>query len=146
MTIKTIALAGALALGLALPVAAQMSHDGHGTPQAAPMMDQSGGHGGHGMMMGADAGPKGDQGPSSKAFAAANAKMHAAMDIEYSGDPDVDFVKGMIAHHEGAIDMAKILLEHGKDPELRKLSEEIIKAQEAEVAMMRGWLKEKGVE
>lgn len=140
MTIKTYALAGAIALGLLLPAAAQMSHDGHGTPamdHGAAGMD----HGAHGATA-----VRGDQGPSSKAFAEANAKMHAAMDITFSGDADVDFVKGMIAHHEGAIDMARILLEHGKDPELRALAEGIIAAQESEVATMRAWLAAKGVE
>jgi uncharacterized protein (DUF305 family) len=46
----------------------------------------------------------------------------------------------MIPHHQGAIDMAKVQLEHGKDPELHKLSGNIIKAQEGEIAFMKGWL------
>jgi uncharacterized protein (DUF305 family) len=84
--------------------------------------------------------PKGDQGPSSIAFAKANAAMHTGMDIEYSGKADIDFAKGMIPHHQGAVEMAKIELEFGKDPELRKLAEDIIKAQETEIAFMQGWL------
>jgi uncharacterized protein (DUF305 family) len=84
--------------------------------------------------------PKGDQGPSSMAFAKANAAMHTGMDIEYSGKADIDFAKGMIPHHQGAVEMAKIELEFGKDPELRKLAEDIIKAQETEIAFMQGWL------
>jgi uncharacterized protein (DUF305 family) len=88
--------------------------------------------------------PKGDQGPASQAFAKANADMHAAMAIEYSGDADVDFARGMIPHHQGAIDMAKVVLEHGKDPELRKLAEEIVAAQEKEIAFMKEWLAKKG--
>jgi uncharacterized protein (DUF305 family) len=78
--------------------------------------------------------------PSSKAFAAANAKMHKDMDIVYTGNADVDFVRGMIAHHQGAIDMAKVELEHGKDEAIRTLAEDIIKAQEAEIKMMKEWL------
>jgi uncharacterized protein (DUF305 family) len=66
------------------------------------------------------------------------------MMIEFTGDADMDFVKGMIPHHQGAIDMAKIVLEHGKDPQTRKLAEEIVKAQAAEIAMMTAWLKAKG--
>ena len=70
------------------------------------------------------------------------AKMHKSMaEVETTGDADIDFVKGMIPHHQGAIDMAQVLLEKGKDPELKKLAEGIIKAQEAEIKMMNEWLK-----
>jgi uncharacterized protein (DUF305 family) len=88
--------------------------------------------------------PMGNHSASSHAFTEANNKMHKDMMIEYSGDPDVDFVRGMIPHHQGAIDMAKIELEYGKDPEIRKLAEGVIKAQEAEIAEMQAWLKARG--
>jgi uncharacterized protein (DUF305 family) len=97
-------------------------------------------HSATGHDMNAMSAPKGDQGLSSMAFAKANAAMHTGMDIEYSGNADVDFARGMIPHHQGAVEMAKIELEFGKDPELRKLAEEIIKAQETEIAFMKGWL------
>jgi uncharacterized protein (DUF305 family) len=83
---------------------------------------------------------QGDAAPSSEAFRGAMQKMHEGMDIEYSGDADLDFVKGMIAHHEGAVDMARIELEYGHDPDMRRLAEAIIEAQEREIEFMKDWL------
>ena len=81
---------------------------------------------------------------STKAFKAAADKMHKDMAIDYSGDADVDFVRGMIPHHQAAIDMAKVQLAHGKDPAIRKLAEEVIRAQEAEIVPMKDWLQRRG--
>ena len=80
----------------------------------------------------------------SKALVAANAAMHKAMAVEMTGDVDVDFMRTMVPHHQGAVEMAKIVVENGKDPEVRKLAEEIIKAQEAEIAIMEAWLQKNG--
>ena len=97
-------------------------------------------HGGHGGHAPAPAAASGEA-PSTAAFRAASDKMHKAMEVPYSGNADVDFIRGMIPHHQGAIDMAKIVLQHGKDPAVKKLAREIIKAQESEIAMMQDWLK-----
>lgn len=63
--------------------------------------------------------------------------MHEGMMNE---DADVAFACGMIAHHQGAIDMAEVLLKHGDDPEMRTLAEEIIAAQVGEIERMTVWL------
>ncbi|MFD1801506.1 DUF305 domain-containing protein [Mixta tenebrionis] len=57
-------------------------------------------------------------------------------------DADVAFAQGMIAHHQGAIAMAKTELQYGKDPAMRKLAEQIIAAQQPEIDRMQAWLKQ----
>jgi YVTN family beta-propeller protein len=54
-----------------------------------------------------------------------------------NGDPDHDFTTMMIPHHQGAIDMAKAVLLHGKDPVIRRLAQEIIVTQQQEIEVMR---------
>ena len=58
-----------------------------------------------------------------------------------NGDADHDFVTMMIPHHQGAIDMAKGELSYGKDPEMRRLAQEIIADQKSEIDLMNLWLK-----
>ncbi len=79
--------------------------------------------------------------PSIQSFQQSAAKMHKDMNIPYTGDADVDFVRGMIPHHQGAVDMARIVLQYGKDPEIRKLAQDIIASQEKEIAFMQSWLR-----
>ena len=77
-------------------------------------------------------------------------RMDVAMgSVERSGDSDVDFVRLMLPHHQAAIDMAKTQLFmaktqllHGKDPQMRRLAQEIITDQQSEIVLMQLWLKQ----
>lgn len=88
----------------------------------------------------------GAMGGASQAYMDAMAKMDADMKaMDMTGKPGADFVLMMIPHHQAAIDMAKAYLASGdKDPELTKLSEDIVAAQEKEIGFMRDWLKRNG--
>lgn len=115
MTRLALALAAAL---IAAPAAAQQGHQGHGAPAARAAQDTD----------------------ATREFRAANDRMHRDMAIPYSGNADRDFAAGMIPHHQGAIDMANIVLRHGSDPEMRALAQGIIRAQDAEIAQLRAFL------
>ena len=70
-------------------------------------------------------------------------KMHMAMGaVKRSGVSDVNFVRLMLPHHQAAIDMAKAELLHGRDPQIRRLAQEIITDQQSEIELMRLWLKQ----
>ena|SRR5438105_3295431 len=71
-------------------------------------------------------------------------RMRMAMGaIKRSGNSDVDFVRLMLPHHQAAIDMAKTELLHGKDPQMRRLAQEIITDQQSEIELMQRWLKQR---
>ena len=59
-----------------------------------------------------------------------------------SEDADMAFAKGMLPHHEGAVAMAEVQLKYGKNEEMRKLAQEIIDAQNAEIDLMQNWINE----
>jgi uncharacterized protein (DUF305 family) len=83
--------------------------------------------------------------PAWSAMTATMKNMHAAMAaVEPSGNSDVNFVRLMLPHHEAAIEMAKTQLLCGKDPQMRRLAQEIITDQQSEIQLMQLWLKQHG--
>lgn len=120
------AVLGSLALLLALPAAAQTAMP------AMPGMD----HAAHGA-----------GGPAMAGYMASMDSMMDAMGgIAASGNADADFLLMMIPHHRSAIDMARVELEHGKDPKTREMASRIIAAQEGEIAEMKAMLRDLGVD
>lgn len=88
--------------------------------------------------------PPSSPGAANQGYADAMNRMMAAMNRPTTGDPDVDFIAGMIPHHQGAVDAAKVELQYGTDPDARAFAQKVIDAQEAEIAWMRDWLKQRG--
>jgi uncharacterized protein (DUF305 family) len=82
--------------------------------------------------------------PADQAFMESMQAMMKNMNVRPTGKPDQDFVLMMMPHHQGAIDMAKVELRYGKDPELLKLAGDIVTAQEKEIAEMKDWLARNG--
>jgi uncharacterized protein (DUF305 family) len=87
---------------------------------------------------GSAAGPAPASGPSGEMMAAMHRMHETANKTAMTGDIDRDFVALMVPHHQSAVEMARIYLEHGRDPELRRLSENVIASQEAEIRQMSG--------
>ena len=94
--------------------------------------------GGHDSMMSTSA--SAIEAPSTKAFETAMGAMMKGMMATPTTKPDLDFMQGMMPHHQGAVDMAKVVLQYGKDAEVKTLAEAVIKAQESEIALMKDWM------
>lgn len=159
MTIRlTLALGAGAFLALSAPAMAQQ--EPHFTlpercltpvQDTAPDTQGAAMHGDHGAMAPGDApmghgdSPAGDDAAAMPEHVQTNLeKMAVTMEAMHMGmvqeDADIAFACGMIAHHQVAIDMAEVLLEHGEDPEMRGLATEIIEAQTAEIDRMTRWL------
>ncbi len=78
--------------------------------------------------------------PAAAANRQAMQRMATDMDVPATGNEDHDFVTGMLPHHRGAIDMARVELQYGHDPALRKLAQDIIASQAKEEVFMKQWL------
>lgn len=117
----------------------------HAAP-AAPAVRDGGGHAGtHGGGHGAAPGIAADGASAQDAYLASMQRMHEDMDAGVRhADPDQAFVRGMLAHHRAAIEMAQIQLRHGRDPEQRRLAQEIIATQQREVGELERWLARSG--
>jgi len=83
-------------------------------------------------------------GLADKAFMTSMRTMMKNMSVKRTGKPDKDFVLMMMPHHQGAIDMAKVELQYGSDPQLRQLASDFVAAQEKEIAEMKDWLAKNG--
>lgn len=102
-------------------------------PVAADAQEHASGHAHHGA------------GPADAFTAEMHDRMRAMMaamdEAPMSGDPDRDFLAMMVPHHQGAVEMARLVLVHGRDPLTRQLAEEIIASQQAEISSMRARLR-----
>ncbi|BDT66717.1 hypothetical protein os1_08810 [Comamonadaceae bacterium OS-1] len=66
--------------------------------------------------------------------------MDKMQKMPMSGDSDKDFAMMMKMHHQQGVDMARMELQHGKSPEMKKMAKQIIAAQNKEIAQFERWL------
>ncbi len=89
--------------------------------------------------------PNPDDSASTRGYKSAMMKTMQGMPMmKFTGDADFDFMNHMRSHHQGAIDMAQVVLANGKDAKVRKLAHGIVKAQKKEIATIDAWLKANG--
>jgi uncharacterized protein (DUF305 family) len=126
---KTLFTTAALAAWLAAPGAGALAQDASGPSGMQGDMP----------MMHMEAGK--EPTASAQGYMDAMAKMNRDMSsMQMSGDPDVDFARMMIPHHQSAIDMARIELEHGKDETLKAMAQKVIEDQQREIDELQSWL------
>jgi hypothetical protein len=111
----------ALLLPVTVPAASQASADVIPKPDTAPICSIA----------------SDEAAPFHAEMSAVNMQMHAGMHVAPSGDVDRDFMRMMIPHHQGAIDMALVLLKYGRDEKLRRLAQSIVVEQGQEITYMR---------
>ncbi len=147
---KMLCLAAALA-ALAGPALGQTSHQNHAggsAPHPAPYGPAAPhGHGAPHASTAPHTAPHAAAPASEavKAYEGAMERMHGPMmEGVRDPDPDVAFVRGMIPHHQGAIEMARVVLQHGRDEQARKWATDVIREQAREIAEMQAWLKARG--
>jgi uncharacterized protein (DUF305 family) len=129
----------ALTLASAVLLLAACSPEADAPKETAAVDHSTMDHSGHNMD-GADAAATLTE--AQAAFKAANDRMHAGM-ADIPADSDVAFMQGMLAHHQGAVEMSEVALKYAKDEQARDLATRVIAAQKAEIAEMQAWLKER---
>lgn len=135
-----------LAAGAALLAGTASAQQGQGTaPIGGPGMQGSQGTmqgQGQGMHQGgrrAEAMPKD---PASRGYTESMRTMNRNMRKPMTGNADQDFARMMVAHHQGAVDMARVELEHGTDPDLKAMAQKVVDDQTKEIQQLQDWLKQ----
>ena len=90
--------------------------------------------------VGAAAGAAAPGGGGEPPFAPAEAKMMEAMMAATGVDTDQTWARKMIAHHQGALDMAQVVLRESQDADIRRMAQKTIEMQTADIAELRAWL------
>jgi len=88
--------------------------------------------------------PRPTPGDSTAAFKSAAEKMRAIMDIPFTGNADEDFVARMLVHDQGAIDLAQVELQYGRNPMLKRMAQRIVDMQERQMTTLRRWQTRRG--
>ena len=122
----------------AIPAVAALVLGGLGTIAVAQQAGQGQGH--DGMNMPGMMGGPGAATPASRGTMEAMQRMRHGTGMRMTGNADRDLIAMMIPHHQSAMEMARVVLQHGSDPEVRALAEGIAREQEREIAQMRAIL------